>query len=242
MAQARSPEMQTVAYSLARCGARNPKGGDDLPPEWLGVSSWKEAYRAFFESLGDGRTEQTFANSLKNARDAFDAHLPSRRVGWIAKKPGQKPYRQDQMVKKVLDLWGSRTDEELRDEVLKILADGAPLEMPEEHSARTEGGQKVYLGRRYERDARLRRDAIAEHGTGCMGCGFDFDTVYGPSHSRGYVEVHHCIPLADKGVRKTDPKTDLIVLCANCHRMVHRRRDVCLSLDELRAKLEAAAR
>jgi predicted HNH restriction endonuclease len=45
------------------------------------------------------------------------------------------------------------------------------------------------------------------------------------------------MPLAEHGVRKTDPKRDLTVLCSNCHRMVHRRRTVCLSLEELRHHL-----
>lgn len=39
-------------------------------------------------------------------------------------------------------------------------------------------------------------------------------------------------------MRETDPKLDLAELCANCHCMVHRRRDTVLTLDELRAKLQ----
>ena len=240
VAQDRSLEMQVAAYALARCGQPNPKGGGDLPPAWLGVTNWHEAYNIFYEALGDGRTASTFRNSLKNARDAFDAHVTSGRVGWVDRKAGGKPYRQDHMVGRVLALWGSRPEEELRDAVLAILEDGAQFELPEEHGARTEGGQRVHLVRKYERDARLRREAINHHGDKCMGCTFSFDQSYGPIHSRGYIEVHHCIPLAAKGVRETDPKTDLIVLCANCHRMVHRSRDVCLSLDELKTKLAAA--
>lgn len=59
-------------------------------------------------------------------------------------------------------------------------------------------------------------------------------------HGKGYIEVHHSMPLAEHGVRETDPTRDPICLCANCHRMVHRRRAVCLSLSELRAKLAQA--
>lgn len=232
--------MQLVAYALARCAAPDPSGKPDRPPVWLAASSWKDAYAAFFDALGDGRTPEAFRNSLKHARDAFDAHIASGRIGWVDKKAGGKPFRKDAMVSETLATWAHRTDDELRDEVLGLL-DGGATEVPEEHSARTEGGQKVYLARRYERDASLRRAAIAHHGRRCMGCRFDFDSTYGASHSRGYIEVHHSIPLADKGVRKTDPVTDLVVLCANCHRMVHRSRDICLSLDELKAKLAAAA-
>jgi 5-methylcytosine-specific restriction endonuclease McrA len=233
--------MQLVAYVLARCGSPNPKGGGDLPPAWLGAATWRDAYGAFYEPLGDGRTLQTFRNSLKNARDAFDAHVASNRVGWVDRKSGGLPYRQDQLVGRVLSQWGDKSDDELRDAAMEILEAGAQLDLPEEHGARTEGGQKVYLARKYERDPRLRQEAINIHGRDCMGCGFSFDERYGSAHSRGYIEVHHCVPLSAKGVRETDPRTDLVVLCSNCHRMVHRSRDICLSLDELKAKLAAAA-
>jgi predicted HNH restriction endonuclease len=72
-----------------------------------------------------------------------------------------------------------------------------------------------------------------------MACGYDFEATYGII-GQGFAEVHHVVPLADAGTRETDPRTDLSVLCANCHRMVHRRRGVCLSLDELRAHIAAA--
>ncbi|EPR65481.1 hypothetical protein ADICYQ_5402 [Cyclobacterium qasimii M12-11B] len=38
----------------------------------------------------------------------------------------------------------------------------------------------------------------------------------------------------------TSPAEDLTVLCANCHRMVHRRKDIVLSLEELKQKIQAA--
>jgi 5-methylcytosine-specific restriction protein A len=39
---------------------------------------------------------------------------------------------------------------------------------------------------------------------------------------------------ANKGeVKKRQSLTDLIPLCANCHRMVHRKRNVILTLEDL---------
>ena len=41
-----------------------------------------------------------------------------------------------------------------------------------------------------------------------------------------YIEVHHCIPIAQRAVSgpyELDPVRDLRPLCANCHRMVHRK-------------------
>ena len=93
--------------------------------------------------------------------------------------------------------------------------------------------------RTYERNSRNRAKAILHHGNSCLGCGFSFDNIYTPEHSGGYIEVHHIHPLSE-GPRVVDPYEDLIPLCANCHRMVHRRRDDWLDLEELRQLLAEA--
>ncbi len=231
----RSPEMYVVGYGLARCGTTPPDGGLSLPPAWLGVRGWKAAYDLFFPALGDGRSLRTFENSLKNARDSFDAYLDNNRQGWVQSSRSSSPQGENRMVQTILAQWSDRSDAEIR-EALEQIIEGAWEASDSEDVAtvRTEGGQAVYIAKRYERDLRLKRDAIAIHGRTCMGCGFNFDEKYG-ALAGGYVEVHHCLPLADFGVRETDPARDLAVLCANCHRMVHRRRGICLAIDELRA-------
>ena len=88
----------------------------------------------------------------------------------------------------------------------------------------------------YERSARNRRRALEVHGTKCVACGFDFNAVYGPSHARGYIEIHHVRSIA-KGQGRVDPYTDLVPLCSNCHSMAHRRRDQILSVADIQALL-----
>jgi 5-methylcytosine-specific restriction protein A len=113
----------------------------------------------------------------------------------------------------------------------------AASETPEEVTPRTEGAQRQYYGTRYERDPVNRRRAIEHHGTNCSACGFDFARVYG-SRGIGYIEVHHTRPLGDNaGPVSIDPRTDLVPVCANCHRMIHRRRDYVLSLADIRGLL-----
>lgn len=55
----------------------------------------------------------------------------------------------------------------------------------------------------------------------CSICGFDFERTYGTIGSR-FIEAHHVEPLAQRGVGLTKPE-DLIGVCANCHRMLHRK-------------------
>lgn len=66
----------------------------------------------------------------------------------------------------------------------------------------------------------------------CEVCDFDFEAVYGELGS-GYAECHHLIPLAQlEKVRKTK-LADLAIVCANCHRMLHRPQSM-LAIAELR--------
>ncbi|OHV66824.1 HNH endonuclease [Pseudofrankia sp. BMG5.36] len=87
-----------------------------------------------------------------------------------------------------------------------------------------------------ERDRRLRDSKIAsvraETGRlACEICGFDFEERYG-ERGEGYIECHHIVPLHAAG-HSTTRLGDLIVICANCHRMIH-RRSPWLTPDELR--------
>jgi len=66
----------------------------------------------------------------------------------------------------------------------------------------------------------------------CEACGFDFEAVYG-ALGAGYAECHHLIPLSQlTEVRKTK-LTELVIVCANCHRMLHKPKKM-LTIAELR--------
>ena len=74
----------------------------------------------------------------------------------------------------------------------------------------------------------------------CEGCGFDFQFVYG-ERGRDFIEAHHSIPIAQiKGGTKLRV-TDLKMVCANCHRMLHRRRDDWITLKELKNEMQVTA-
>lgn len=92
--------------------------------------------------------------------------------------------------------------------------------------------QKVYTTK-YERNSKIRKKAIEIHGTKCEICGFDFEKMYGEV-GKGFIEVHHIKPLSESAEEiEVNPKTDLICVCSNCHRMLHRRRDAVMSVNDL---------
>ncbi len=62
------------------------------------------------------------------------------------------------------------------------------------------------------------------HGTVCQVCAFDFGRAYGVL-GEGYIEAHHLVPLSalKEGLDYVySIERDFAVLCANCHRMIHR--------------------
>jgi 5-methylcytosine-specific restriction protein A len=57
----------------------------------------------------------------------------------------------------------------------------------------------------------------------CEVCTFDFGVRYG-ALGDGYIECHHTVPVSElQGGAKTR-RADLALVCANCHRMLHRKR------------------
>ena len=96
-----------------------------------------------------------------------------------------------------------------------------------------EGNEVAVTHIRRERDPHNRKEAIKIHGHTCSICGFDFNVVYGEELANNYIEVHHIKQLSE-GVQIVDPTTDLIPVCSNCHKMLHRRRTGNITIDELK--------
>jgi 5-methylcytosine-specific restriction protein A len=70
----------------------------------------------------------------------------------------------------------------------------------------------------------------------CQACHFDFEDKYG-IEGKDFIEGHHTIAVSDMPPGfKTKPE-DFAMLCANCHRMVHRKRP-WLAIDQLSKLLE----
>lgn len=102
----------------------------------------------------------------------------------------------------------------------------------------TEGRVLTQLHKRRERNPTLikkkKEKVLQDNGTlACEVCGFDFFKVYGEL-GKGFAECHHkVIPVADyDGNQKTSLK-DLVIVCANCHRMFHRSKS-WMTIEELR--------
>lgn len=98
-----------------------------------------------------------------------------------------------------------------------------------------EGAKKISTHVRYERNPQNRKKAIRMQGHICKICGFDFNKVYGNNIAEDYIEVHH-IKAISEGEQLIDPSKDLIPICANCHRMLHRKKKEAVTVNMLSQK------
>ena len=100
-------------------------------------------------------------------------------------------------------------------------------------------GKKIRIyTTKYERNPANRREAIKLHGTRCMVCDFDFEEVYGEL-GKDFIEVHHTKPLSSlEHEVEVNPEEDLVCLCSNCHRMIHRNRNKIMTVEKLKKLME----
>lgn len=97
---------------------------------------------------------------------------------------------------------------------------------------------RVHLSRERNRKATLRKKKHVLEKTGrleCEVCAFDFVTVYG-AIGQGFAECHHLVPLSELSDSRKTRLSDLAILCANCHRMIHKTRPV-LGVAEFRDRI-----
>ena len=81
--------------------------------------------------------------------------------------------------------------------------------------------------RKIERNRTAAKQAKKFHGTRCQACDLDFEERYG-AIGIGFIEAHHLKPISSlkEGVAVSyDVAADFAVLCANCHRMIHKLDD-----------------
>ncbi|MCF8719809.1 HNH endonuclease [Nitrospina gracilis] len=57
----------------------------------------------------------------------------------------------------------------------------------------------------------------------CEVCGFDFQEKYG-ERGEGFIECHHTQFLSERDESNKTRLVDLVLVCSNCHRIIHRRK------------------
>lgn len=112
----------------------------------------------------------------------------------------------------------------------------------DENAIITEGVRRQSVQSLHSRSSQLRQAAIAhytrEGDISCQVCDFSFRDFYGP-YGDGYIEIHHVIPVvaySPAEIEQTiaEALENVVPLCANCHRMIHRDPRQALPVAQLR--------
>jgi putative restriction endonuclease len=114
-----------------------------------------------------------------------------------------------------------------------------------EESSFPEGAEAYKLHRHLERNCRIvdlaKQHQLVETGRlECEVCHVDFNKVY-VDVGEGFIEAHHLTPVSELGGKVKTRLSDLVLVCSNCHRMLHRRRP-WLSRGELKEILKKQGR
>ncbi|ODA35047.1 hypothetical protein A6X21_04780 [Planctopirus hydrillae] len=105
-----------------------------------------------------------------------------------------------------------------------------------------EGDLTVRTHRRRERSrelVRIAKQLFRNQNDGrlfCEVCGFDFGKFY---DEPDFIEAHHRIPLCDVAPGAITKPSDLAMVCANCHRMLH-RGSPWPTIEDLKRRVTAA--
>lgn len=206
----------------------------------VSIDSLPEALKNAFETSVDGRISVT--HYVKNLKEN---HNFSREIDPTGSDFTKRLYKES--LEKVLETVPEEYENDFyrgyhwNCEVIERIRNASKYEInwdeetvQEETAGTTEGKRTVYYTTKYERSSKNREAAIRIHGTKCMICGFDFRQKYGEL-GKGYIEVHHIKPLATLEQEVViNPETDLICVCANCHRMLHRFKNYIVTVEELK--------
>lgn len=126
---------------------------------------------------------------------------------------------------------------------LAIEDETVELDQPEDGYEADESKVVLRLHRSRERDRKLiekkKKQALASAGALiCEVCAFDFSRRYG-EHGRDFIEAHHIKPVSTLVKGEKTRLSDLALVCANCHRMLHRGRSL-LTLSSLKGVLQTS--
>lgn len=111
------------------------------------------------------------------------------------------------------------------------------IEIREDEQAYSEGQLVTRTVKQRQRSRTLVKDAkqhfLDKHGRlFCEVCGFEFEEFYGID----YIEAHHMRAIADYDEDDETVIEDLVMLCANCHRIIHSQTPP-LTIDDLKQRI-----
>jgi 5-methylcytosine-specific restriction protein A len=175
----------------------------------------------------DGRETNKVITKIVGSKPILNPHLEDKYLTYCLSL-GIKPQPKGGAYGVKRKFWSLNLDrdEHLKTESIREFAEGEILERM--HKSRERNIQVVQIAKDNFRKY---------HGKlFCEVCGFDFEAIYGEI-GKDFIEGHHIKAISDMQPGDTTKAEDIAILCANCHRMIHKKRP-WLSLEKLRVLLK----
>lgn len=131
---------------------------------------------------------------------------------------------------------------DVKDNLKKIEIENRKIQTFDENIIISEGVKKVTEVAIYKRSKKLRNFAIDYFSINgrisCKCCTFNFEDFYGQEIGKGFIEIHHSKPIftyEDEDIEDTlkEAVKNLVPVCSNCHRMIHRNSREMLEIQIL---------
>ena len=223
---------------------------DDRLPKDFGFGTFVGFSRHVAEKLG------VKENSVKNWRDEFDGLNPDpnrRRKGWDRKPTPSRVYMKMQLdswtyaqlsglANSILGrsadfssqsvdglfAWAINGKDADTQEVVEAIAGGVLSFSESQDINAIEGGRRLVVHLRVERDPGIAREAVRRHvrdgGPVCKLCVLDFSRRYQMGVGVHCLEAHHKLPLSLRLEASRTNLEDFLIICPSCHRVVHKLR------------------
>lgn len=154
-----------------------------------------------------------------------DKDVGSHRI--ITNPTGTVFYIEDLVAKTMLLAWSGLERLESTDVIFDIMPSGL------------EGESKLALHLKRERSSSLRKAKVdnffkLKGSIHCELCEVSLDNLYPARLASGFIEVHHIRPISSLAESSPTTLEELMLLCPNCHRMVHRTKEAEKNLVELK--------
>jgi predicted HNH restriction endonuclease len=189
--------------------------------ERIGLADFKTSYKISWDNyvtfLDIIRQVQKFLLLKDKTTTLVDAHS----FLWVLGNQMQNP-------KFILRLNSRASIKDKNTEAIQTVKMFGQIAEEDDSESFPEGKEAYRLHRSKERNQGLVRKAKEKHFNRdpkmcCQVCKFSFIDRYGKL-GKGYIEAHHLFPISELKQETETKIDDLIMVCSNCHRMLHRRR------------------
>jgi ribosomal protein L44E len=144
------------------------------------------------------------------------------RIHLVGRRLGTSGFSTDEKQRRIWELFKNK-----KTDLRQLFGFISETEDEDEGSLEGTEKKKLRIHKYYERDPRITKmakaKAIRENRLKCEVCSFHFEKSY-PVLGKGFIECHHIIPIGN-GMKRITKIKDLALLCANCHRMIHRKHE-----------------